>query len=123
MGVRRFCCSSLGCTHSHFCCQSCKSKGCSSCVFKAMEQWVSQQSHILPDCDWQHITLPYPIGGDPCSTTTVLCSMFCAATQAMLRWIRKQGVEVGIFCALHTTVASSTNIRTFICPSLAAGSV
>ncbi|EJC0214610.1 transposase zinc-binding domain-containing protein [Salmonella enterica] len=32
------------------------SKACSSCGFKAMEQWVSQQSHILADCDWQHIT-------------------------------------------------------------------
>lgn len=50
MGVRRFCCSSPDCTHSRFFCQSCKSKACSSCGFKATEQWVSQQSHILPDC-------------------------------------------------------------------------
>ncbi|WGM18191.1 transposase zinc-binding domain-containing protein (plasmid) [Arsenophonus nasoniae] len=37
-----------------FFCQSCKSKACSSCGFKATEQWLAQQVHILPDCDWQH---------------------------------------------------------------------
>lgn len=42
MGVRRFCCSSPDCTHSRFFCQTCKSKACSSCGFKATEQWVSQ---------------------------------------------------------------------------------
>ena len=56
MGVRRYCCSSPDCSHSRFFCQSCKSKACSACGFKATEQWVTQQSHILPDCDWQHIT-------------------------------------------------------------------
>ncbi|EHT97891.1 transposase zinc-binding domain-containing protein [Pantoea stewartii] len=60
MGVRRFCCASPDCTHSRFFCQSCKSKACSACGFKATEQWVSQQSHILPDCDWQHITFTMP---------------------------------------------------------------
>lgn len=60
MGVRRYCCSSPDCTHSRFFCQSCKSKACSSCGFKATEQWVLQQSHILPDCDWQHITFTMP---------------------------------------------------------------
>lgn len=59
MGVRRYCCASPDCTHSRFFCQS-KSKACSSCGFKATEQWVSQQSHILPDCDWQHITFTMP---------------------------------------------------------------
>lgn len=37
MGVRRFCCSSPDCTHSRFFCQSCKSKACSSCGFKATQ--------------------------------------------------------------------------------------
>lgn len=60
MGVRRYCCSSPECSHSRFFCQSCKSKACSSCGFKATEQWVSQQSNILPDCDWQHITFTMP---------------------------------------------------------------
>ncbi|MCE7489050.1 transposase [Klebsiella sp. JB_Kp008] len=97
MGVKR---SSPGCTHSRFFCQSCKSKACSAWGHKATEQVVAQQSHILPDCDWQHITFTLP---------HLLCPFFNnnwpllnALFRAMLRRARKQGVEVGIFCALHT---------------------
>uniref|UniRef100_UPI00397AEDB6 transposase zinc-binding domain-containing protein n=1 Tax=Citrobacter portucalensis TaxID=1639133 RepID=UPI00397AEDB6 len=57
MGVRRYCCASADYTHSRFFCQNGKSKVCS---FKATEQWVSQQSHILSGCDWQHITFTMP---------------------------------------------------------------
>lgn len=60
MGIRCYCCSSPDCTHSRFLCQNCKSKVCSACGHKATEQWVAQQSHILPDCDWQHITFTMP---------------------------------------------------------------
>ena len=60
MGVRRYYCSSSNCIHSRFFFQSGKSKACSACGFKATEQWVSQQSHIHPDCDWQHITFTMP---------------------------------------------------------------
>ncbi|EAW1322456.1 transposase [Salmonella enterica subsp. diarizonae] len=104
MGVRRYCCSSPECSHSRFFCQSCKSKACSSCGFKATEQWVSQQSNILPDCDWQHITftMPHLLWPFFNNNWPLLNALFRAATRAMLRWARKQGVEVGIFCALHT---------------------
>ncbi|PNK88331.1 IS91 family transposase [Serratia odorifera] len=60
MGVRRYCCSSPDCTHSRFLCQTCKSKACSSCGLKGTEQWIAEQQHILPDCDWQHITFTMP---------------------------------------------------------------
>ncbi|RSB20587.1 IS91 family transposase, partial [Enterobacter cloacae] len=104
MGVRRYCCSYPDCSHSRFFCQSCKSKACSACGFKATEQWVTQQSHILPDCDWQHITFTMPHLLWPFFNNNwhLLNALFRAATRAMLRWSRKQGVEVGIFCALHT---------------------
>lgn len=46
---------------------------------------MAQQSYILPDCDWP-----------------LLSALFRAAIRAMLRWARKQGLEVGIFYALHT---------------------
>ncbi|MDR5617836.1 transposase zinc-binding domain-containing protein [Arsenophonus sp.] len=35
------------CSHSRFFCQSCKSKSSSSCGFKATEQWLIQQVHVL----------------------------------------------------------------------------
>lgn len=104
MGVRRFCCSSPECSHSRFFCQSCKSKACSSCGFKSTEQWTAQQVHILPDCDWQHITftMPHILWPFFNNNWLLLNALFRAATRAMLRWARKQGVEIGIFCALHT---------------------
>nr|WP_282550924.1 MULTISPECIES: transposase zinc-binding domain-containing protein [Providencia] len=60
MGVRRYCCQSPDCSHSRFFCQSCKSKACSAWGMKATEQWIAQQRHILPDYEWQHITLTMP---------------------------------------------------------------
>lgn len=104
MGVRRYCCASPHCTHSRFFCQTCKSKSCSSCGLKATEQWIATQQHILPDCDWQHITftMPHLLWPFFNHNWPLLNALFQAATRAMLRWARKQGVEVGIFCALHT---------------------
>ena len=104
MGVRRYDCASADCTHSRFFCQSCKSKACSSCGMKATEQWIAEHQHILPDCDWQHITftmphLLWPFFND---NWPLLNELFRCATRAMLRWARKQGIEIGIFCALHT---------------------
>nr|WP_323102502.1 transposase [Klebsiella variicola] len=65
---------------------------------------MSQQSHILPDCDWQHITftMPHLLWPFFNNNWPLLNALFRAATRAILRWARKQGVEVGIFCALHT---------------------
>lgn len=66
------------------------------------KQWVAQQSHILPDCDWQHITFTMPLLLWPFFNNNwpLLNALFRAATRAMLRWARKQGVEVGIFCCI-----------------------
>lgn len=104
MGVRRYCCCSPDCTHSRFLCQSCKSKACSSCGLKGTEQWITEQQHILPDCDWQHITftMPHLLWPFFNNNWPLLNDLFRCATRAMLRHARKLGIEVGIFCALHT---------------------
>ncbi len=104
MGVRRYCCASPDCTHSRFFCQSCKSRACSSCGLKATEQWIAEQQHILPDCDWQHITFTMPHLMWPFFNNNwpLLNDLFRYATRAMLRWAHQQGIEVGIFCARHT---------------------
>ncbi|WP_419236882.1 IS91 family transposase [Serratia fonticola] len=104
MGVRRYCCTSPDCTHARFFCQSCKSKACSSCGLKATEQWIAEQQHILPGCDWQHITftMPHLLWPFFNNNWPLLNELFRCATRAMLRWARQQGIEVGIFCALHT---------------------
>ncbi|HGN9136385.1 transposase zinc-binding domain-containing protein [Providencia stuartii] len=60
MGIRRYSCSSPEYTHSRLFCQTCKFKASSAYVLKGTEQWIAQQRHILPDCEWQHITLTMP---------------------------------------------------------------
>ncbi len=104
MGIRRYCCSSASCTHSRWLCQSCKSRGCSACGMKATEQWIARQQHILPDCDWQHITFTMPHHLWPFfnSNWPLLNRLFSCATRPMLRFSRKIGVEIGLFVALHT---------------------
>lgn len=104
MGVRRYCCASPDCTHSRFFCQSCKSKACSACGMKSTEQWIAEQQHVLPDCEWQHITftMPHLLWPFFNNNWPLLNDLFRCATRAMLKWARKQGIEPGIFCALHT---------------------
>ncbi|HBY9625528.1 TPA: IS91 family transposase, partial [Klebsiella pneumoniae] len=86
-----YCCSSPDCTHSRFLCQTCKSKACSSCGLKGTEQWIAEQQHILPDCDWQHITftMPHLLWPFFNNNLPLLNDLFRCATRAMLRHARK----------------------------------
>ncbi len=104
MGVRRYCCASPDCTHSRFFCQSCKSKACSAGGMKSTEQWIAEQQHVLPDCKGQHITftMPHLLWSFFSNNWPLLNNLFRCATRALLRHARKLGIEVGIFCALHT---------------------
>lgn len=99
MGVRRYCCASPDSTHFRLFFQSCKSK-------KSTEQWIAEQQHILPDCEWQHITftMPHLLWPFFNNNWPLLNDLFHCATRAMLKLARTQGIEVGIFCALHTYV-------------------
>lgn len=103
-GRRRYCCASPECTHSRFFCQTCKSKACSACGLKGTEQWIAQQRHILPNCEWQHITLTMPHLLWPFfnNNWSLLNQLFRCATRSMLKHVKRLGLEIGIFCALHT---------------------
>nr|WP_245737354.1 hypothetical protein [Xenorhabdus japonica] len=50
---------------------------CSACELKATEQWIAEQQHILPDCDWQHITFTMPHVLWPFFNDNCRCSMSC----------------------------------------------
>ncbi len=121
MGVRRYCCASPDCTHARFFCQSCKSKACSSCGLKATEQWIAEQQHILPDCDWQHITftMPHLLWPFFNNNWPLLNDLFRCATRAMLRWARQQGSKsVSSVRSIPTADSSiSTHISTSRLPA------
>ncbi|WP_339053442.1 IS91 family transposase [Arsenophonus endosymbiont of Crataerina pallida] len=104
MGIRRYCCDSPDCPHTKYFCQSCKSKGCSACGMKATEQWIAEQQHILPDCEWQHITFTMPDKLWPAFNHNwpLLNQLFACAARTLLKWAEKLNIEIGLFVALHT---------------------
>nr|ULG13462.1 IS91 family transposase [Serratia proteamaculans] len=87
-----------------FLCQTCKSKACSSCGLKATEQWIAEQQHILPDCEWQHITFTMPDKLWPAFANNwpLLNKLFACAANTLLKWAKKLDIEIGLFVALHT---------------------
>ena len=99
MGLRRYCCASPHCTHAKYICYSCKGKGCSACGMKATDQWIAEQQHILPDCEWQHITFTMPDKLWPlfANNWPLLNQLFSCAANTLLKWAKKLGVEIGLF--------------------------
>lgn len=104
LGSRYYTCKDSKCTYSKFIHQSCKSRACSSCGVKATERWIRQQQHVLPDCEWQHITFTMPNVLWPIfqHNRWLLNFLFKCAADILLGWAKSQGLEIGIFCALHT---------------------
>lgn len=71
---------------------------------KATEQWIAEQEHILPACEWQHITFTMPdkLWSLFANNWTLLNPLFSCAANTLLKWAKKLGVEIGLFVALHT---------------------
>lgn len=102
MGVRRYYCASPDCAHSRFFCQSYNAAPAAS---KPLSCRLQHKSTFLPDCDWQHITFTMPHVLWPFFNNNwllLLNDLFRSATRAIVRFTRKMGIEIGIFCALHT---------------------
>lgn len=104
MGVRRYCCTSPGCTHSRFFYQSCRSKACSACGMKSTEQWIAEQQHVLTDCEWQHITFTVPGEFWPLiyHNRWLLAEMSRLAADVILETERRAGLLPGCFAVIHT---------------------
>lgn len=93
MGSRRYCCASPHCSHTKYICHSCKGKGCSACGMKATEQWIAEQQHILPDCEWQHVTFTMPDKLWPtfANNWPLLNRLFSCAANTLLKWAKSSG--------------------------------
>ena len=55
---------------------------------KATEQWIAEQQHILPDCEWQHITFTMPDKLWPAFANNwpLLNKLFACAANTLLKW-------------------------------------
>jgi len=126
MGLRRYCCASPHCTHAKYIGYSCKGKGCSACGMKATEQWIAEQQHILPDCEWQHITFTTPDKLWPlfANNWPLLNPLFSCAANTLMIYFKKKVVEAywrqavikllrEIYATLDLSAAGYTHIRDY----------
>ena len=83
---------------------SCKSRACSSCGMKATERWIQKQQHVFPECEYQHITftLPNTLWSIFRHNRWLLNKLFKCAANILLGRAKEKGIDIGIFCALHT---------------------
>ena len=63
---------------------------------KATEQWIAEQQHILPDCEWQHITFTMPDKLWPAFNLNwpLLNQLFACAAYTLLKWAEKMGMPI-----------------------------
>lgn len=104
LGVKQYACGQSGCPHQKFLCNTCSSRACPSCGKKATDQWIAVQHQRLPDCTWQHLvfTLPdtlWPLFFHNRQLLDALCRL---AVDNLLYAARQRGLEIGLFCAIHT---------------------
>ena len=120
LGTIKYQCENKNCSHTKNIYATCKSKLCSSCGFKATEQWISQQINILPDCKFRHITFTMPdVFWDIFKLNRwLLNALFSIAASTLLSHAKDKGLTIGIFSALHT-YGRKLNFNTHIHLSLA----
>jgi len=119
-GSRKYAWSNGNYSHTKYIHQTCKSRACNSCGTKATEHWVQTQQHVLPDCEWQHITFTMPdtLWEIFRYNRSLLGLLFNCAAQILIAWAKK----IGILCALHT-YGRQLNWNTHIHQSVTRGGI
>ena len=103
-GTFHYECEKEHCGHTKVVYCSCKGRACSACGVKQTEQWIAKQLAILPHCEYQHITLTMPDTLWPVfkHNPDLLNKLFVCGNSPLLKWAKKRGIVIGIFCVLHT---------------------
>ncbi len=65
---------------------------------------IQKQQHVFSECEYQYITftLPNTLWSIFRHNHWLLNKLFKYAANILLEWAKKKGIDVGIFCALHT---------------------
>lgn len=103
-GVKEYACDNLGCRHVRYITNACHSRACPSCGKKATDLWIAAQLNRLPDCDWQHLvfTLPDTLWALFEVNRWLLNDLCRLAVDNLLYAAGLRGLDIGIFCAIHT---------------------
>ena len=104
LGGKELHCENDDCTHVKNLWFTCSSRACSRCGKKSTDCWIVQQVERLPHCPWMHMTFTMPNVLWPLflhhrALLDKLCQL---AVDNLLYAVKLQGLEIGIFCALHT---------------------
>lgn len=104
LGYKTYQCPTEGCEHNKHVTFGCKSRFCPTCGKRATDLLINKQLDILPNTNWQHITLTLP---------GILWSLFLR-NHDLLNELPKiaagifqglaadRGINPGIFTAIHT---------------------
>ena len=103
-GYKTYHCDNENCTHKKTVSFSCKSRFCPTCGKKATDIWINQQLTILPQTDWQHITLTLPDKLWPLfqKDRTLLNQLAKLAADVFMTIAKTHKINVAIFTAMHT---------------------
>ncbi|PCD85235.1 IS91 family transposase, partial [Vibrio mediterranei] len=104
MGEKRYKCENEACFHEKTICLSCSSRACARCGKKSTDNWIMQQIERLPDCEWSHktFTMPCEFWGLFHANRWLLDKLCTLAVDNLLYAAEKRGLDIGIFCAIHT---------------------
>ena len=104
LGGKELHCDNLDCTHSKLILFTCSSRACSRCGKKSTDNWITQQVERLPDCPWMHMTFTMPDVFWPLflHNRALLDKLCQLAVDNLLYAANQLGLDIGIFCALHT---------------------
>lgn len=123
-GVKEYGCDNPGCRHVKYITNACHSRACPSCGKKATDLWIAAQLNRLPDCDWIHLVFTLPDSLWPLFEVNrwLLNDLCRLAVDNLLYAAGKRGLDIGIFCAIHTE-DDSTGTLMSTSPSPAAASM
>ncbi|WP_255044976.1 IS91 family transposase [Photobacterium pectinilyticum] len=104
LGGKTLHCENDDCLHTKTIWFTCSSRACSRCGKKATDNWIVQQVERLPNCPWMHMTFTMPDVFWPLflHNRQLLDKLSQLAVDNLLYAAKQQGLEIGIFCALHT---------------------
>lgn len=104
LGGKEYLCENEACTHFKHLWFTCSSRACSRCGKKSTDNWITQQVERLPDCPWMHMTFTMPDVFWPLflNNRKLLDKLCQLAVDNLLYAANKLGLDIGIFCALHT---------------------
>ncbi|EPN35090.1 ISPsy3, transposase [Pseudomonas syringae pv. actinidiae ICMP 19096] len=106
LGVKHYTCGNNSCPHVKYLCNTRGCRAGSSCGKKATDQCIADQQHRLTERTWRHLvfTLPDTLWPLFFHNRHWLNALGRLAVDNLLYAGRPRGVEVDVFCAIHTAV-------------------